>query len=113
MLALVRSKFCVITLGGVTGVTVGGLWSTLLLLLLLQLPVVETSLSSPKERDTFLLVAADEHFRRSSVAVNAIVIDSSSGLPRTKDGCAYMSVSGPRRTLEKPYCQSREGKKQR
>lgn len=37
---------------------------------------------------------ADEHFRR---------FKRSSGLPRIKDWCAYMSVSGPLRTFEKPY----------
>jgi hypothetical protein len=92
-----RSKVWVMTLSEVTGETTLGLSSTLLLLqlvLLLQLPAVETSLSSSMERDTFLLLAADAHFRRCI---------SSSGLPRTKDGCAYISVSGPRRTLEKPY----------
>jgi hypothetical protein len=45
--------------------------------------------------DWFLRDAAEAHFRR---CVN------SSGFPRTNDGCAYMSVSGPLRTLEKPYC---------
>jgi len=37
---------------------------------------------------------ADEHFRR---------FKRRSGLPRIKDWCAYISVSGPLRTLENPY----------
>ena len=56
-----------------------------------------SSVTTPEDdlEDCFLREAAVAHFRR---CVN------SSGLPRTKDGCAYMSVSGPLRTLEKPYC---------
>jgi len=42
-----------------------------------------------------LLVEVDASFRRC---------DSVSGWSRANAGCVYMSVSGPRRTLAKPYC---------
>mmetsp|Transcript_31957 Transcript_31957/g.77556 ORF Transcript_31957/g.77556 Transcript_31957/m.77556 type:complete len:82 (+) Transcript_31957:4388-4633(+) len=34
--------------------------------------------------------------------------DKDSGQPLTKHGCAYMSVSGPLRTLAKPYWRQRK-----
>ena len=36
-----------------------------------------------------------------------------SGLYRINDGCAYISVSAPRRTLTKPYCAYRKNIKER
>lgn len=42
---------------------------------------------------------------RSAAVVSLRRLDNRHGLPRWKAGWAYMSISGPRRTLEKPYLQ--------
>jgi len=42
----------------------------------------------------------------SAALLHFLSSESISGYPLKNEGCAYISVSGPRRTLVKPYCTS-------